>query len=462
MIQRFFLFLKGVFSDNDRDLTKGSISGATIYLAVPMILELAMESLFAVVDIFFVGKLGVEAVAVVGLTETVMTLIYSLAIGMGMAATALVARRIGEGDKIMASKSAAHAIGVGAVFGAFFSIVAGYLAPHILQLMGASEQVIAMGADYTRISFFNTVNIVLLFVINGIFRGAGKAFIAMRVLWIANAVNIVLDPLLIFGIGPFPELGLEGAAIATFAGRMIGVLVQVYILSFNKPGIHIVRESMVYSKKLTLKFLKISSGGIGQFFIESASWILLIRIVSEFGDATVAGYTFAVRVLLFVILPSWGFSNAASTMVGQNLGANRPDRAESSVWYAVKVNTIFLSIVGVLMLVFSHEIIGLFTDSEEALAIGSNGIKTFGVLFFFFGAGMVLPQAYNGAGETKTPTIVNFICFWVVQLMCAYLLAFTFDYGINGIFASILIADITHMIVFYFLFKGGSWKGVKV
>lgn len=458
----FSLFKEAVLG-SEQDFTKGSINKAIFLLSVPMILEMAMESVFAVVDIYFVGKLhSNEAVAAVGTTELILTIIYSVAMGLSMGATAMVARRVGEKDTEGATVAATQALYLGLASIAVFTLVGVFYYEELLRLLGASEEVIAVGSGYTQIMMGGNIVIVLLFLINGIFRGAGNASIAMRSLILANMTNIVLDPLFIFGWAFIPALGVKGAAVATTIGRGVGVLYQLYYL-FNRKGI-----VKIDIHRLTLRWdiigrlSRISAGSTGQFLISSASWIVLGSILNTFGSATFAGYTFAIRVVVFTILPSFGMANAAATLVGQNLGAGQPDRAEKSVWQAGLFNMIFLGVVMVVFLTLSHHIIRIFTDDTAVIEYGANALQIIALGYIFYGYGMVVTQSFNGAGDTLTPTLLNLFGFWCFQIPMAYLLARKTDLGSTGVYVAISIAESCIAIAGIIIFRKGKWKTVKV
>lgn len=444
------------------EFTEGSIRQAIFYLAVPMILEMIMESLFAIVDIFFVGRLGVDAVATVGLTESVVTIVYSIGIGFSMAATAIISRRIGEKQPLKASAAAFQAILLGAIFSLIISISGFWYAGDILQLMGASQSIILVGTSYARIILAGNISIMLLFIINGAFRGAGNASVAMRTLWLANGINIFLDPLLIFGIGSFSGLGLEGAAWATTIGRTIAVGYQFYHLLRGKLKISIHREAIRLRWNTVINIIKVSVGGMGQFLIDSASWIILTRLVSEFGSVALAGYTISFRIVMFTILPAWGLSNAAATLVGQSLGAGKPERAAQSVWYTARYNMYFLGLISLIFLFFADQFVGFFSPEPMVVATGATALKIFCLGYVFFAFGMVMVQAFNGAGDTRTPSLVNLGVLWVWQLPLAYILAITLRWGAMGVFVAIAISHSLHALVSLWLFRKGSWKRMKV
>jgi len=461
-IKNFIQHFKQAVSGLEEDFTNISIKKAIFYLSIPMILEMVMESLFAVVDIFFVGKLGVHAVATVGLTESVLTIIYSIAIGLSMAATAIVARRIGEKKPKEASAAAFQAILVCSLFAVAVAVLGVVYAKQMLALMGGEPEVIEQGYRYTQIIFGGNVCVMLLFLINGIFRGASNAAVAMRTLWIANAINIVLDPILIFGLGPIPAMGLEGAAWATTTGRGIGVIYQFYILFNGKSIIKFYWDSLKMNWKTVLTIVKVASGGMGQFLIESASWIFLMRIISESGSVALAGYTIAVRIIIFALLPAFGLSNAAATLVGQNLGALQPGRAEKSAWLAAHLTAIFLGFCAIIFIAGAGFFIGIFNQEEGVIAVGTMGLTIICLGYVFFGYGMVMSQSLNGAGDTKTPTIINLAILWGFQIPFAYLLAKTFGLGATGVFIAIAVSHSLHAVVSTWVFNRGKWKLVQV
>lgn len=457
-----FQSIRMAFLGKEQDLSKGSLRTTIIILSIPMILEMVMESFFSMVDIFFVGQIGTSAVATIGLTESVMSIVYSVAIGISMAATALIARRAGEKKWKKAGDISFQVILIGCVFGLLTGVLGYMYAEELLRVMGASEAVISEGVGYTRIIFLGNLSVLLLFLINGIFRGAGNAAVAMHSLWFSNLLNIVLDPLLIFGIGPFPEMGLEGAAYATLIGRSAGVVYQLVVLVRGTNNLILTRKNFVFKIKHIKKILRISTGGMGQFLIESASWLFLIRFVSEFGSEVVAGYTIAYRLMMFIILPSWGLANAAATLVGQNLGAGNPERAEASVWKTAKYNMIFLGVISVLFLLVGHTFIQWFTHDPAVIAEGVTGLRIFCSGFVFFALGMVLTQSFNGAGDTKTPVWINILVFILIQIPLAYFLSFTLNMEAAGIYLSIAISYGMHALVSWFLFRQGKWKAVVV
>jgi putative MATE family efflux protein len=457
------LFKQAVKGDEQQDYTSGSIDKAIFLLSVPMILEMCMESVFAVVDAFFVGQLhDNDAVATIGLTESVLTLIYSIAMGFSMGATAMIARRVGEKDIKSAEVAAVQTIYVGLGLSMIISVVGILFAGDILRILGGSEQLIRNNVGYTRLMLGGNISIMMLFLINGIFRGAGDASIAMRSLLLANIINILLDPLFIFGLGPVPAMGVEGAAVATTTGRGIGVLYQLYHLFKGRGLIKVTLKNMVLRLDIVRRLVSVSIGGIGQFLIASASWIFLYRIVSTFGSAAMAGYTFAIRVIIFAILPAWGMANAAATLVGQNLGAGKPDRAEKSVWRAAFFNMIFLAFVTLLFLLLARPIIGLFSDDPEVIRNGVRCLQIVSLGYVFYAYGMVMTQSFNGAGDTRTPTLINFFGFWLFQIPLAYTLAILLEVGIPGVFIAISIAESAIAVAGIMIFRQGKWKAMKI
>lgn len=458
----FWSIVREAFAGSQRDFTEGSLGQAIFILSVPMIMEMFGESLFALVDIFFVSKLGADAVAVVGLTESVMALIYAVAIGLSIGATATVARRIGEKDTEGAAKSAAHIIYLGVIVSLIMSVVGIILAPTLLTLLGGEPQVIEMGVPFMRLMLGGNAVVVFLFLLNAIFRGAGDAAIAMRVLWLANVLNMILAPSFIFGIWIFPELGVLGAAVGTTIGRGCGVLFAAWYLFRPGGRIHVDRESWRVDTDLLWRIIKLSSTAVLQFLIATASWSALVRVVAGFGSAAIAGYVIALRVVMFALLPSAGLSNAAATLVGQNLGAGKPERAEKSVWKAAYINAAFLGAVGLLFVVFSHAIIGFFTPDETVLKYGTDALHIVAYGFVFYAFGMVLETAFNGAGDTWTPTYLNLFIFWLFEIPLAYVLAYRFGFGADGVFWAITIAFSVLAIASALLFKRGKWKLKKV
>ena len=454
----FWLALKG----GEHEYTSGSINRAIFLLSVPMIAEMIMESLFAVVDIYFVSKISVNAVATVGLTESVLMIIYSVAVGLSIAVTALVARRVGEKNYQRAANAAFQAIVLSIVLGVVTGALGFYYAGDVLKLMGGSDELIGEGVLYTQIMYAGNLSIILLFLINGIFRGAGDPSIAMRSLWLANGLNIILDPILIFGWGPIPAYGVAGAAIATTLGRSIGVVYQVYHLVDGSSIVRIGWENIVLRVKTIVEMIKISAAGIGQFLVETASWIFLVRVMALFGAEALAGYTIAFRIIVFTLLPSWGLANAAATLVGQNLGANEPLRAEKSVWRTALYNVIFLVSVSIVFFILADPILHFFVQEPEVKKIGKTALQIICLGYIFFAYGMVVGQAFNGAGDTRTPLYISLFVFWIIQIPMAYTLSVLLEMESNGVFVSIAVCHSLYAIIAMILFKRGKWKMVKV
>lgn len=458
----FWAAVREALRGTHQDFTEVPIRRAILLLAIPMILEMAMESLFAIVDIFWVSKLGADAVASVGLTEAMLTLIYTVAIGLSIGATATVARRIGEKDREGAARAAVQILVLGVGLSIPIGIAGALLAPRLLELMGASPQVIATGQGFTTVMLGGNATVLLLFLGNAIFRGAGDAAIAMRVLWLANGLNIILGPCFIFGLGPFPELGVTGAAVATNLGRGTGVVYLFYRLAQGGAHIRLERRHLALELHTMASLLRLSATGMFQMLVGMTSWLALIRILSGFGSAALAGYTIAVRIIIFALLPSWGLSNAAATLVGQNLGAGKPDRAESAVWQAGFYNMIFLGSVGTLFVAFADPLIRAFTGDLQVVPYGVACLRTVSLGFFFYAYGMVMSQAFNGAGAVWTPTFINLFTFWILQLPLAYTLAHLFGWGPGGLFVAITVAWSTYALVSALLFKRGRWKLKKL
>ena len=454
--------IQEALSGEEKDYTNGKIGKALFMLAIPMVLEMIFESVFAVADIFFVSKLGDDAVATVGITESITTIVYAIGFGLSMATTALVARRIGEKKPEEAAKISFQAIATGAFASIFIAIIGIFYSRDLLALMGANENIINEMSGYTTIILGSNIIIMLLFINNAIFRSAGDAALSMRVLIVANCLNIILDPLLIFGLGPIPAMGVEGAAIATSIGRGLAVVYQFVMLAKGSGKIHLRREHIRIKLDTIKQLINLSIGGIGQNIIATSSWIGLMRIMAEFGSAAIAGYTIAIRILIFILLPSWGLSNAAATLVGQNLGAEQPDRAEQSVWKAGKINVIFLGLIGVIFFLFPGFFIELFTKEQAIVSNGIQALKIISLGFIFYGLGMVLLNSINGAGDTKTPTLLNFISFWLIEIPVAYLLAIQFGWDQKGVFYSIIIAEMCLTLIAFAWFKQGKWKLKKV
>lgn len=454
--------IKDALVGREYDYTIGSIRKAIFLLSVPMIIEMLMESIFAIVDIFFVSKLGADAIAVVGITESLTTIVYAIAFGLSTATSALISRRVGEKSFEKAKHIAVQAILTGFMISSFISIPALLYVKDILGLMGANANIVNTMSTYTSITLGSNVVIMFLFIINAIFRSAGNAALAMRVLLISNTINIILDPFLIFGIGFFPEWGVKGAAIATLIGRACGVLIQFYLLFFGKQTIKLHLQKFTLGFKTIAKILRLSLGAMGQNIIATSSWIFLMRIVSEFGSEATAGYTVAIRIIVFALLPSWGLSNAASTMVGQSLGAGNEARAERSVWIVSIINIVLLGMIGTVLAVFPSFFIELFTLENAIVQHGALALQIVSFGFIFYGLGMVLLNAINGAGDTKTPTTLNFISFWMIEIPLAYFFAVVLGWEQNGVFYAIPIAETSLTLLSLFYFRKGKWKNVNI
>lgn len=444
------------------DYTAVPLNRAVLLLAVPMVLEMIMESMFAVVDVFWVSRLGSDAIAVVGLTEAVMTLIYAMAIGISIAATAIVARRIGEKDTERAAQAAGQIVMLGVTVAAVVGIVLSYFASDILRFMGASESVVTLGTDFARLMLGCNVTVFMIFLINAIFRGAGDAVLAMRTLWLANALNIVLGPLFIFGWGPFPEMGVTGAAVATNIGRGVGVLYQLWHLAGFHSRVQVRARHLkpVWTDLQTI--LVTASTGIAQLLISTTSWIGLVKIIAVFGSAALAGYTIAIRIVMFALMPAWGLANAGATLVGQNLGAGKPERAEQAIWIATRFNALFLGVVGLAFVLGSGPLIRIFTDDPPVLEHGIRALWIVSLAFPLYAAGMCLEAAFNGAGDTWTPTRLNFYCFWLGQIPLAWLLAQFFGMGPLGVFIAVPIGFSVWTLWSLMLFRRGRWKQQQV
>jgi putative MATE family efflux protein len=459
--RRACAFVRESLHDNETDFTSGPIGRALGLLAIPMMLEMSMEAIFAVVDIAFVSRLGTNAIAAVGLTEALITVLYALAIGLGMGATAMVARRIGEKNQEAAAQVAGQAIWIGSVIALIVGFGGAYFATDLLRMMGASEAVISEGSGFTTVLLGGSASIIYLFLLNAVFRGAGDAPVALRSLMLANAINIVLDPCLIFGLGPFPELGVTGAAVATTIGRGSGVLYLFYYLFAGKGRLEFSLRHLRILPPLLLRMLRISAGGIGQFLIGTSSWIVIMRVVALFGSAPVAAYTIALRLLEFAFLPAWGLGNAAATLVGQNLGAGQPDRAAQSVWRAGLYNVVFMTTLGALMLMFAPQIVGWFSSDVDILRYGTHCLQILGIGYPMYAVGMIVIQALNGAGDTLTPSILNTICFWMVQIPVAHWLASDMGFGPEGVFIAIVVAESLLTVLAVIIFRRGTWRGTQ-
>jgi putative MATE family efflux protein len=460
--QSFWRTVRQALKGEHLDYTSVSLNRAVLLLAVPMVLEMIMESLFSVVDVFWVSRLGRDAVAVVGLTESVMTLIYAIAVGLSIAGTAIVARRIGEKDPERAAQAAGQVLILSTAVSAGLGLVFGYFAPDILRLMVTHESIVVMGTDFARIMLGCNATVFLIFLINSIFRGAGDAVLAMRTLWLANALNIVLGPCFIFGWGPFPELGVTGAAVATNIGRGIGVLYQLWHLAGHHSRVRVRLRHLKPSPRILRTVLTTASSGIAQLMIGTTSWLGLFKILSMSDSAAIAGFTIAMRCVMFVLMPAWGLANAGATLVGQNLGAGKPERAEAAVRIATLYNTIFLGAVGALFVIFAGNIVHLFTVDPEVLREGTRALWIVSLAFPLYAAGMCYGAAFNGAGDTWTPTKLNFFCFWLGQIPLAWILADHFHLGATGVFVSLPVSFAALAIWTAWLFKQGKWKQQQI
>ena len=461
-LKEFIQYFKIAVTGKQQEFTSGSIRRAVFMLAVPMILEMLMESIFALVDIMYVSQISVNAVATIGLTESVITLIYAVAIGLSIAATAIVARRVGEKDLNGASEAAVQVIFLGVFVAAIVRVIGIIYPKELLSLMGAEPDLIEEGYGYTKVLLGGNITIIRLFLITAIFRVTGESSISMWVLILSNGLNIILDPIFIFGFGPIPAFGVEGAAIATTIGRGSAVLFQLAILFYGYSKIKIGIKDIIIRTGVMLNLIKVSLGGIGQFLIGTTSWVFLMRIISEFGSEVLAGYTIAIRVMLFTLMPAWGMSSAAASLVGQNLGAKKPDRAEKSVWITSKYCSIFMGAVSIIYLVFAPQIIEIFNQTPDVVKYGSLCLRIMTAPFIFYGFGMIVLNAFNGAGDTKTPTYINFVCFWLLQLPFAYIVAITLNYGPVGVFWAIALGELLMTVVAIIWFKKGHWKKMQV
>lgn len=460
--QGFWRSVAQALRGEEHDYTALPLNRAVILLAVPMVLEMIMESLFAVSDVFWVAHLGRQAVAVVGITESVMTLIYAVAIGISIAATAIVSRRIGEKEPERAAHAAGQILVLGMLVSSGIGVLLGFLAPDILMFMGAEDEVVRMGADFARIMLGGNATVFLIFLINAIFRGAGDAVIAMRTLWLANGLNIVLGPCFIFGWGIFPEMGVTGAAVATNIGRGVGVLYQLWHLAGHHSRVKVRWEHLTPAREILGAILRKSGSGIAQLLISTTSWVGLFKILAVFGSTAVAGYTIAIRIVIFALMPAWGVANAGATLVGQNLGAKKPERAEASVWIAVKFDVLVLSVVGLGFIAFAHPLMHLFTEDAEVLAFGVQALWIMSLGFPMFAAGMCFESAFNGSGDTWTPARLNFLCLWVSQIPIAWVLAKTVGLGPLGVFISVPTGFSLLTLLSWLLFRRGRWKTQKV
>jgi putative MATE family efflux protein len=455
------LFLEAV-RGSERDYTVGAVGPALVMLSVPMVLEMAMESLFAVVDVFYVSRVSADAVATVGITESLLTIVYTVAMGLGIGAMAVVARRIGEKDDEGAAQAAAQSIALGLIVATAIGIAATLNAERLMRMMGATPSMIESSLGYTQVMFAGNVTVTLLFLVNAIFRGAGDPAIAMRLLWLGNAINIVICPFLIFGIGPFPELGVTGAAIGTNIGRGTAVITQLWMLSSGRSRIHIRRRHLLLVPSVMWNVCRLSGSGFLQILIDTSSYIGLVRVISTFGSEALAGYTIGIRTVIFVILPAWGLANAAATMVGQALGAQKPDRAEAAVWTAGKYNAIVLGVISVIFVALAPWIVSIYTDDPGVAPYATSCLRIVSTGFVFFAYGLVFTQSFNGAGDTWTPTWINLGCFWILQIPLAWLLAIHYKMGPQGVFIAMTVAFSSLAIVSGVIFKRGWWKGRQV
>lgn len=454
----WFALIKEAVFGSRQDFTVISVNRAIVLLAVPMVLEMAMESLFGIVDIFFVAHLGADATATVGITEGMLVLVMAVAFGLSMGATAVVARRVGEHDKDGAAETAVQSILIGLGFALLIFSIALPFAPSLLGWMGASPEILSVGSLYTRIMLSSSGIIVLLFLINAVFRGAGDAAIAMRVLWLANLINLCLDPCLIRGLGPFPRLGVTGAAVSTSIGRSVGVLFQLYMLSKGSAHLNILKKHIRLKLKVMWNILEVAGIGVLQLLVATASWVVMVRMIQSFGSQATAGYTVAIRIVIFSTLPSWGLGSAAATLVGQNLGARQPERAEQSVWRASFFNAVFLGAVSLIFLIFAPQLVGLFSMDPLVIRYGASCLRIISLCYVLWAYGEIIVQAFNGAGDTWTPTLINFFVYWVVQLPVAFILAMKFHLGPNGAYYGILAAETLLALISIYVFRKGKWK----
>ncbi len=455
---RWSALIKEALLGSKQDFTAISLNRAIVLLAVPMVLEMAMESLFGIVDIFFVAHLGADSTAAVGITEGMLVLVMAAAFGLSMGVTAVVARRVGEHDRDGAAQAAVQSILIGLGFALLIFAIAFPFAPRLLRWMGAGPGILHAGSLYTRIMLSSSGIILLLFLINAVFRGAGDAAIAMRVLWLANFINLCLDPCLIRGLGPFPRLGVTGAAVSTTIGRSIGIAFQLYMLSKGSAHLEILRKHIRVKLKLMWNIFEVAGVGVLQLLIATASWLLMVKMVQTFGSQATAGYTLAIRIVIFSTLPSWGLGSAAATLVGQNLGAKQPDRAEQSVWRASFFNAVFLAVVSAAFLIFAPQLVGIFTNDPAVARYAASCLRIISCCYVLWAYGEVIVQAFNGAGDTWTPTWINFFVYWVVQLPLAFILSIKLHVGPNGAYYAILVAEILLSVICIYVFRRGKWK----
>lgn len=454
----WFALLKEAVLGSRQDFTAISLNRAIFLLAVPMVLEMVMESLFGIVDIFFVARLGPDPTATVGITEGMLVMVMALAIGLSMGTTAVVARRTGEHDKDGAAEAAVQAIIVGILVSLAIYVICYPLAPRFLALMGSNPGILHVGSTYSRVMLSTSGVIVMLYLINAIFRGAGDAAVAMRVLWLANIINICLDPCLIYGLGPFPKLGVTGAAVSTTIGRSIGILYQLYVLRKGSAHLTVLRKHIRLIGSVMLNIVRLAGTGALQFGIATASWVLMVRMVQSFGSAATAGYTIAIRIVIFSIMPSWGLGGAAATLVGQNLGAHQPDRAEQSVWRSAFLNMIFLGFISLVFLLFAPYLVGFFSSDVAVIRSGASCLRIISLCYLLFAYGVVIVQAFNGAGDTWTPMWINLLSYWIIPLPLAYFLSHALGMGTNGVYIGMLVAEIILATVAITVFRRGKWK----
>ncbi len=460
--RRFREFLGEALRENEADFTAGPIGRALGLLAIPMMLEMSMEAVFALVDIAFVSLLGTDAVAAVGLTEALVTVLYAVAIGFGMGVTAMVSRRIGARDPDGAAAVAGQALWIGALFSVAIGISGALFATDLLRLMGASPAVIATGHGYTAVLLGGSASIIYLFLLTAAFRGAGDAPVALRSLVLANGINIVLDPCLIFGVGPFPEMGVTGAAVATTIGRGAGVGYLAWNLFADRRRLRLRLRHCRPVPALVATLVRISIGGVGQFLIATASWIVIMRVVALYGSAPVAAYTIGLRLIEFALLPAWGLGNAAAALVGQNLGAGKPERAEQTVWQAARYNAAFMLVIGIVLVIAAPLIVRLFSDDPQVMHYGTSCLRILGIGYPMYAVGMIIVQAMNGAGDTWTPSLLNFICFWLIEIPLAYALATAAGFGPDGVFWSIVISESVLTALGVAVFRRGRWREQRV
>jgi putative MATE family efflux protein len=455
------LFLEAV-RGSDRDYTVGPVGPALVTLSVPMVLEMVMESLFAVVDVFYVSRVSADAVATVGVTESMLTIVYTVALGLGIGAMAVVSRRIGEKDEDGAAQAAAQAIALGLIVAAAVGAIGFFNAERLLRAMGATPSMVESSLGYTQVMFAGNATVTLLFLNNAIFRGAGDPAIAMRMLWLGNAINIVVCPFLIFGLGPFPELGVTGAAIGTNIGRGTAVATQLWMMASGKSRVHLTRRHLELVPSVMWNVCRLSGSGFLQILIDTSSYIGLVRVISTFGSDALAGYTIGIRTVIFAILPAWGLSNAAATMVGQALGAGKPERAEEAVWTAARYNAIVLGLVSVVFVAFAPWIVSIYTSDPRVAPYATSCLRIVSTGFVFFAFGLVFTQSFNGAGDTWTPTWINLGCFWLFQIPLAWLLAIHWEMGPAGVFIAMTVAFSTLAVISGVIFRRGHWKGTRV